>query len=264
MAVGQESFAPSFLTTTLLLTMATATHDPLDSLNHLEASFFQSGYSAGFAHGALHGTFEGRALGKEKGFELWEEVGYYEGVAGLWKLVLDRPQRQEAEGGGGAKGKRALGHLETLIGLIALFPTQNSSTSTANSRPGSPVASAHPAIAMSSPAQDGTASPNPAAQLDSQGKETDIAALLERIRARYKLVCSALGVRPRLTAAAASPSTGGGDGEGEGQSETADQSSISSSGVDKPASRQAAAAKPLEKGQVVVNGQQISSRELLF
>lgn len=220
--------------------MSAAAHDPLDSLNHVEASFFQSGYSAGFAHGKLHGLFEGRALGKEKGFELWEEVGYYEGVAGLWKLVLDR---QDPESAGAAKGKRALGHLETLIGLIALFPTQNSSASTANSRPGSPVASAHPAIAMSS-ASDGTASP--AAQLDGQGKETDIASLLERIRGRYKLVCSALGVRPRLSQVKVADD----DAEGNDGQEV--------SGVDRPGSDK------LEKGQVVVNGQQISSKQLLF
>lgn len=34
----------------------------------------------------------------------------------------------------------------------------------------------------------------------------DMAALLERIRARYKLVCSVLGVRPRLRVAGQAPS----------------------------------------------------------
>jgi hypothetical protein len=236
--------------------MATsAAHDPLDSLNHVEASFFQSGYSSGFAHGKLHGLFEGRALGKEKAYELWEEVGYYEGVAGLWKLVLDR---QSADS---AKGKRALGHLETLIGLIALFPTQNSSVSTANSRPGSPVASAHPAIAMSSssskPGGDGGAgSASPAAQLDGQGKETDIASLLERIRARYKLVCSALGVRPRLSQVKPANDN---DDDGDSAAAAGQESGSNSSGVDRPTT-----GDKLEKGQVVVNGQQISSKQLLF
>jgi len=32
----------------------------------------------------LHGLFEGRELGKEKAFEIWEELGYYEGWAGLF------------------------------------------------------------------------------------------------------------------------------------------------------------------------------------
>lgn len=51
-------------------------------------SFYNSGFQEGFAHGALHGTFEGRALGKEKAFELWEEVGYYEGMGLFWKDLL--------------------------------------------------------------------------------------------------------------------------------------------------------------------------------
>lgn len=217
----------SFLLLPFLRRMAASSHDPLDSLNHLESSFFQTGYRGGFAHGALHGLFEGRSIGKEKGFELWEEVGYYEGVAGLWRLVLDRPD-------GSAKGKRALAHLDTLISLIALFPTQNSSDAVASSTPSD-----------SSPPAFPTEDPPP--QLDAHGKETDIASLLERIRARYKLVCSTLGVRPRLTQVRVQDDDGDDDMAGE-----------PSSGVDQPGEQQ------LEKGQVVVNGQQISSKQLLF
>ena len=46
--------------------------------------FYKVGYKDGFAHGRLHGLIEGRALGAEKGFELWEELGFYEGAARLW------------------------------------------------------------------------------------------------------------------------------------------------------------------------------------
>ena len=46
--------------------------------------FYAQGYADGHAHGQLHGLFEGRELGREKGFELWEEVGYYEGTALFW------------------------------------------------------------------------------------------------------------------------------------------------------------------------------------
>ena len=45
------------------------------------------GYEEGYAHGRLHGLIEGRALGAEKGFELWEELGFYEGAARLWTAV---------------------------------------------------------------------------------------------------------------------------------------------------------------------------------
>jgi len=49
--------------------------------------FYNAGYEDGHAHGRLHGLIEGRALGAEKGFELWEELGFYEGTARLWTAV---------------------------------------------------------------------------------------------------------------------------------------------------------------------------------
>lgn len=65
-----------------------------DSLLDLESQFYQQGFSSGFPHGELHGLFEGRELGKEKSFELWEEIGYYRGVAELWKLILKRQGKE--------------------------------------------------------------------------------------------------------------------------------------------------------------------------
>jgi hypothetical protein len=50
-------------------------------------SFYKSGYNAGFSHGQAHGIFEGRTLGQEKGFEIWEELGYYQGTAIFWQAV---------------------------------------------------------------------------------------------------------------------------------------------------------------------------------
>lgn len=57
-------------------------------LTTLEEQFYAQGVAEGTPHGELHGLFEGRALGREKGWELWEEVGYYEGMATLWRAVL--------------------------------------------------------------------------------------------------------------------------------------------------------------------------------
>jgi hypothetical protein len=51
-------------------------------------SFYTAGYEDGYVHGRLHGLIEGRALGAEKGFELWEELGFYEGAARLWTSIL--------------------------------------------------------------------------------------------------------------------------------------------------------------------------------
>jgi hypothetical protein len=50
--------------------------------------FYKVGYKDGFAHGRLHGLIEGRTLGAEKGFELWEELGFYEGAARLWTAAV--------------------------------------------------------------------------------------------------------------------------------------------------------------------------------
>jgi hypothetical protein len=50
-------------------------------------SFYSIGYEDGYKHGRLHGLIDGRALGAEKGFELWEELGFYEGTARLWTAI---------------------------------------------------------------------------------------------------------------------------------------------------------------------------------
>ena len=68
--------------------------------------FFAEGYAAGHAHGKLHGTFEGREIGREKAFELWEEVGYYEGWAGFWIEVLQR--KGVMDGGRGKESRWAI------------------------------------------------------------------------------------------------------------------------------------------------------------
>lgn len=52
--------------------------------------FYKAGYDAGYEHGQAHGIFEGRALGQEKGFEVWEELGYYLGQARFWKEVVSK------------------------------------------------------------------------------------------------------------------------------------------------------------------------------
>jgi hypothetical protein len=62
---------------------------------------------------------------------------------------------------------------------------------------------AEDAQAAASPA--GTATPDAESRDDAETdpSKLDMLALLERIRARYKLACSVLGVRPRLAAAGA-------------------------------------------------------------
>jgi hypothetical protein len=38
---------------------------------------------------------EGRALGGEKGFEMWEELGFYEGFARMWKVIYAKQGRPD-------------------------------------------------------------------------------------------------------------------------------------------------------------------------
>ena len=68
----------------------------LDSVLSLEERFYQEGLASGQPHGELHGLFEGRALGREKCWELWEEVGYYQGAALLWRAVLTAQGKTES------------------------------------------------------------------------------------------------------------------------------------------------------------------------
>ena len=108
---------------------------------------------------------------------------------------------------------RPLQNLNQLLSLVALFPTINLS---------------------STPDDDAPSSPSQTTTTSSSSSEPDLSALLERIRARYKLTCSSLGIRPRLTAA---KMTDADEEEGGGEA---------------------------LKGKVVVNGVGVSSKALLF
>ena len=61
----------------------------------LHSRFYDEGYEDGFAHGRIHGLIEGRALGREKGYEMFEELGFYEGFALTWKKIYESTGRSE-------------------------------------------------------------------------------------------------------------------------------------------------------------------------
>ncbi|KAJ8078802.1 hypothetical protein PM082_013085 [Marasmius tenuissimus] len=94
----------------------------IESLVHLEQSFYDSGYEDGHAHGRVHGLIEGRALGREKGFEMWEEISFYEGFAIFWRSVCIAQGREDD------CGSRVFNHIKHLLSLIAQFPCVNPST----------------------------------------------------------------------------------------------------------------------------------------
>ncbi|KAF7794661.1 hypothetical protein EIP86_005799 [Pleurotus ostreatoroseus] len=90
----------------------------LEELVNVEQTFYDQGYQDGFAHGHIHGLIEGRALGREKGFEMWEELGFYEGFALMWKTISEQQTKTD---------DRALHNIKHLLDLIAQFPRVNPS-----------------------------------------------------------------------------------------------------------------------------------------
>lgn len=88
-------------------------------------------------------------------------------------------------------GGRALKHAKVLLDLINTFPRTNPTP-------------------ISDPNK-----PTPQSQVETAAEaepEVDLGALLSNIRARYKLLCTSLGVRPRLVAAPGTSNTSDGVG----------------------------------------------------
>ncbi|KAF7359438.1 DUF1715-domain-containing protein [Mycena sanguinolenta] len=96
----------------------------LEALVDLEQTFYDTGYADGFAHGRIHGLIEGRALGREKGFEMWEELAFYEGFARTWQAIYSAQGRED---------DRAAHHIRHLLDLIGQFPRINPSAVDASS-----------------------------------------------------------------------------------------------------------------------------------
>ncbi|EPQ28051.1 uncharacterized protein PFL1_04378 [Pseudozyma flocculosa PF-1] len=155
-----------------------------DSLNKLEEHAYREGYQQGHEHGELHGTFEGRELGRDKGFEAWEEVGFYAGLAQMWRCLIEASGPADKLS---RKQLKQLQHLGALERLTAAFPMHNK-----------PSDAADAGGETSADAEAGH-------DLDEDLSKLDMLALLERIRARYRLTCSVLGIRPRGSAAPAAP-----------------------------------------------------------
>ncbi|KAG9019243.1 hypothetical protein FRB90_004805 [Tulasnella sp. 427] len=138
--------------------------DPtLDDLSNLEQSFYDLGHQDGFSHGRIHGLIEGRALGREKGFEIWEEVGYYKGVALLWAAIIQSGRTDE-------KRSRALRHATQLLELVSTYPKLNPSH-----------------LIQSKQGQEG------GILSESQISPLD----LTKIRSKYRLLCASLNISPR-------------------------------------------------------------------
>ncbi|EOQ99897.1 Oral cancer-overexpressed protein 1 [Wallemia ichthyophaga EXF-994] len=92
--------------------------DEIDSINHLEQTFYNAGYQSGYDHGKIHGKIEGRALGKEKGYEIWEELGFMEASA-VFLLSTQPDSKHKA-------------HAQQIIEMIQKFPQSNAQQDDSN------------------------------------------------------------------------------------------------------------------------------------
>lgn len=155
-----------------------------ESANNVEEAAYQDGFQQGFDHGALHGTFEGRELGREKGFELWDEVGFYLGMAQVWRGCLEQA---DAAGHSSRKQSKQIQHLAGLEKLISFFPTTNTS-----SDPSVDLSQTNPQYDAMDIDADADADVDTAN--DDDLAKMDMLALLEKIRAKYRLTCSVLGI----------------------------------------------------------------------
>lgn len=170
----------------------------IEAVNNVEETAYQEGYTQGFDHGALHGTFEGRELGRDKGFELWEEVAFYQGMAEVWRESLEQA---DAAGFSSRKQSKQIQHLAGLEKLISFFPMTNTSD---------------PSLDLSQPAPDEITvdadeeDAEPEAGNDDELAKLDMLSLLEKIRAKYRLTCSVLGVPSQRTASLAEVTRGEG------------------------------------------------------
>lgn len=130
--------------------------------NELTSRAYQEGFEQGRAHGERFGVFEGRAMGREKGVEIWDELGYYLGMCQIWRRALTA--RTAAGETPTRKVQKQLQHLANLEALVRDMPDTNDAEV----------------------AQTGDNS-------DTGDQDNSLEKLLARIRARYRLVCTSLG-----------------------------------------------------------------------
>lgn len=185
----------------------------IDAINNVEETAYQEGYQQGFDHGALHGTFEGRELGRDKGFELWEEVGFYRGMAEVWRQCL---QQADAAGHSSRKQSKQIQHLAGLERLISFFPVTNTSSDPSLDL-GQADADGSVDVDMVADA-DAEADVDVDASNDDELAKLDMLTLLEKIRAKYRLTCSVLGVAAQRPASLAGIGDASEQGQGSGSS----------------------------------------------
>ncbi|WFD21900.1 Checkpoint protein hus1 [Malassezia equina] len=128
----------------------------LNEVTDLDQEPYTDGFQEGHAKGQFFGRLEGRALGREKGFELWTELGYYIGVMHMYQESL----KHRAQDGLSRKAQKQTLQIEQFLQLCDKMPLKNNSTD------------------QLGPVDDDI---------------PDLEKLLERIRAKYRLLCKSVG-----------------------------------------------------------------------
>ncbi|RIA96520.1 hypothetical protein C1645_754952 [Glomus cerebriforme] len=94
----------------------------LDDLVNLESMFIEIGREDGLRDGVNSGKLEGYILGCEKGYEISQEIGFYNGVAEMWlKLIVDKGWNMPKK----SMNERIMKELISLKEKISLFPKEN-------------------------------------------------------------------------------------------------------------------------------------------
>ncbi|CAG8504363.1 16085_t:CDS:2 [Acaulospora colombiana] len=68
-----------------------------DDLLNLESKFIEIGREDGVKDGIKSGELEGQIIGCEKGFELLQEIGFYDGVVEMWIKILEKGWKRTAQ-----------------------------------------------------------------------------------------------------------------------------------------------------------------------
>ncbi|CAJ0918397.1 19812_t:CDS:2 [Entrophospora sp. SA101] len=95
-----------------------------DDLVNLETMFIEIGKEDGIKAGFNSGKLEGYVLGCEKGFEISQEIGFYNGVTEIWlKFIVGLDDSSNLLPN--VNNKRIIKELESLRELISTFPIEN-------------------------------------------------------------------------------------------------------------------------------------------
>ncbi|CAG8506377.1 11873_t:CDS:2, partial [Funneliformis mosseae] len=94
----------------------------LDDIVNIESMFIEFGREDGIKEGIKSGKFEGHLLGCEKGYEISQEIGFYDGVAEMWlKILVDKRWDITKK----SINERIVKQLISLREIISLFPKEN-------------------------------------------------------------------------------------------------------------------------------------------